>query len=158
MSFFVISPESIPSINCCPPTLPYPRRSRTVIAMQPCELIVIPRTLILPLLSAAQVTAMQHNVAQTQLQRQGRHVEALSSGKPVWPESAGTLREYLQTPPGSRPAWQVGNINTSPATHRRLSMDHLIISTVLLSFINIIILSIRLHRSDLIHIYPLDPP
>ena len=88
------------------------RRMRTVIATQPCELFVIPRSALLPLLSPGQVLAARRRVAQQQMQRQGRMdggggLRQQQKGATSWPEAAGVLREYLRTLPGTRPAWQV---------------------------------------------------
>ena len=89
------------------------RRLRSAIAMQPCELFVIPCSLFFPLLSATQVRSLKRQISDQQLLRQGRLAGVgkdggASGGKAVqWPQAAGVLREYLKALPGSRPAWQV---------------------------------------------------
>lgn len=81
--------------------------------MQPCELFVIPCSLLLPLLSVAQIKALKGQVSDQQLKRQGRAAGGAGGGDEgggkaaQWPKAAGVLREYLKALPGSRPAWQV---------------------------------------------------
>ncbi|GAX79872.1 hypothetical protein CEUSTIGMA_g7312.t1 [Chlamydomonas eustigma] len=104
------------------------KRSVTAIAIQPCQIIIIPRSRLLSLhLSERQLRSLRRNVVQQQVYRQGLTAEGQEgrawqkeeqqqqqqqqqqqgSSKGGWPEAAEVLREYLRASPAARPMWQV---------------------------------------------------